>query len=274
MNSRYRASSILVSLSIVLFLTLVIPIALAQDTKDEPAQPFGVNLGVMDAADDVFAWFEDDGTFTWGAAPAWASYCDIRVVNASKNSENYSITVTFATNVNESRIETRFAGVRVFVNVTQVPLSDKNATLELVLGGNIYDAGEAASNLSYAQVKNATQCFNATNVANITGPMVNFSFPMTLLNNISEFNDGVKALENWSVVVWAWDFFNSTAAFKSGNLFWDGYGDPTFRDNWGNGRFTFPSIGAFDLGILSAAIALGIAVIRKKVKSVRQDTKE
>ncbi|OLS14422.1 MAG: hypothetical protein RBG13Loki_1907 [Promethearchaeota archaeon CR_4] len=178
--------------------------------------------------------------------------------------------VIFKGNVNTSRIQTRFAGVRVFVNVTQVPLKSKNATLELVLGGNIYQAGEVVDYLSYAQVNNATQCFNATDVAGITGTGVNFTFPKMLLNNISEFQDGVQSLANWSVVVWAWDFFNSTADFKSGNLFWDGYGDTTFREIWRTGRFALPSIGSYDLGFLGAAIALGIVIIRKTQKSAHK----
>ncbi len=252
------------SLCVLLFLTIAVP---ATCNPDSPAEPFGTDLGVFDDGSDVFAWFEEGGTFRWGAAPVWASYCDILMINASQNAENSSIAVTFASTLNWSRFETRFAGVRVFVNLTQLPLSQVNATLELVVGGNIFSAGEASNFLSYAQVKNKTNSFNATNIVEMTGgSIVNFSFPLTLPNNITEFIGNVKPIEQWSVVVWAWDFFNSTASFKSGNLFWDGYGDPNFRQNWGNGAFTFPLIDTFDLGFLIATIALGIILIRKKVR--------
>ncbi len=252
-------------LCILLFLTAASP---ATCNPDAAAEPFGIDGEVADEANDVFIWFEEGATFTWGAAPAWASYCDILTINASQNAENYSIWVTFASAVNLSRIETRFAGVRIFANLTQLPLNTVNATLELVLGGNIFSAGEASSYLSYAQVANKTYSFNATNVAEVDGTVVNFTFPITLPLNITQFQGGVvkTSIADWSVVVWAWDFFNSTAAFKSGNLFWDGYGDPGFRDLWGNGQFTFPLIGAFNLGLLGASIALGVFVIRKRVR--------
>ncbi len=264
-------------LCVLLFLTAASP---ATCNPDAPAEPFGTDLSVADAAGDVFAWFEEGETFRWGDAPTWASYCDIVAINASETAENYSIAVTFATAVNLSRIETRFAGVRVFVNLTQLPLKEINSSLELVIGGNIYSTGEASHYLSYAQVWNLSQSltepgvwdvvqsFNATNIAEITGPVVNFSFPLTFPYNLTAFQGGaVKPLEQWSVVAWAWDFFNSTAAFKGGNLFWDGYGDPEFRANWGEGSFTFPAIGAFDLGLLGASIALGVFLIRKKVRA-------
>jgi hypothetical protein len=261
-----RNSIALLGLSVLLVLTVAIPFTRA---ADKSAELFGPDKGVIDDGSDVYAWFEEGATFRWGAAPEWASYCDILAVNASENAENYSISVTFDDNVNISRIATRFAGVRVFVNMTQVPLSERNATLELVYGGNIYSSGEASNALSYAQVKNATYCYNATNIVNITGAVVNFSFPLTLPYNVTEFQgSGVieSSVENWSVVVWAWDFFDSTTALKNGNLIWDGYGDPEFRTNWGDGGFTFPGIGAFDLIALGAAIALGILVIRKRMR--------
>lgn len=261
-----RNSIALLGLSVLLVLTVAIPVTRA---ADKSAELFGPDKGVTDDGSDVYAWFEEGATFRWGAAPEWASYCDILSINASQNAENYSIAVTFNSTVNESRIATRFAGVRVFVNMSQVPLSERNATLELVYGGNIYSAGEASNFLSYAQVKNATYCYNATNIVNITGSVVNFSFPLTLPYNVTEFQGpGVvkSSVENWSVVVWAWDFFDSTAESKGGDLFWDGYGDPDFRANWGNGSFTFPSIGGFDVVLLGAAIAVGILVIRKRVR--------
>ncbi len=253
-------------LCVLLFLTLASP---ATCNPDGPAVPFGSDGGVADDANDIFAWFEEGAKFTWGQAPAWASYCDILAINASQNAENYSIWVTFGSAVNLTRIATRFAGVRIFVNLTQLPLNSLNATLELVLGGNIFKSGEASNYLSYAQVANKTHSFNATNVAEIVGSVVNFSFPLTLSNNITQF-EGVgvvkASIADWSAVAWSWDFFNSTAAFTSGNLIWDGYGDPEFRENWGNGEYTFPFIGAFDLGILGASIAVGVFLIRKRVR--------
>lgn len=254
-------------LCVILFLTAA---SLATCNPDAPAEPFGTYHGVRDDVNDVLAWFEGGTTFVWGAAPAWASYCDILTINASQDAENYSIWVTFASAVNLSRIETRFAGVRVFVNLTRLPLNGLNATLELVIGGNIYSSGEATNFLSVAQVANQTYSYNVTNVGTVDGTVVNFTFPVTLPNNITQFQSpGVvkSSVEDWSVVVWAWDFFNSTAAFKSGDLFWDGYGDPEFRANWGSGEFTFPGIGGFELGVLAASIALGVFLIRKKVQN-------
>ncbi|HMF32696.1 MAG TPA: hypothetical protein VKK79_14830 [Candidatus Lokiarchaeia archaeon] len=264
----FSAGSFLVIFGVLILGLIAIPATKA----DTPAQPFGTSLSVTDASGDVQEWVElTNGTFIWGPAPSWASYCDILQINASENDQNYSIAVGLASTVNTSRYLTGFAGIRVFVNLTENP--NAVGTLQLVLGGDIYTAGQVTGHLSYAQIQNstnATETYNATDIATITDTVVNFSFPQSLIENMPDLQTQVVPLAQWSVVVWSWDFFNSTAEFESGNMFWDGYGDPGFQQNWGSGTFTFPSIGGYDLIAIIAAMGIGVAVIRRKLKNAKE----
>ena len=188
----------------------ILPRATATDT---PPQAFGAQGSVNDDANYVLEWVENGTNFAWGPAPSWASYCDIRQINASENAGNYSIAVVLASAANYTRFIAGFAGIRVDVNLTAAPAAP--ADLQLVIGGHLFTYGEVAGHLSYG-VLNDTKTFalsNITDIATMTDndTVVNFSFPKTFLGNITALPPLVVPLAQWSVIVYTWDFFNSTA---------------------------------------------------------------
>src|SRR5271157_4940483 len=265
----FSAGSFLVIFGVLILGLIAIPATKA----DTPAQPFGTSLSVTDASGDVQEWVElTNGTFAWGPAPAWASYCDILQINASQDPQNYSIAVELASAVNTSRYLTGYAGIEVIINLTQT--TNPSGTLTLMLGGENYTAGQVVGHLSYAQLQNTTntsETYNATDIATITDNIVNFSFPQSFIATLPELQaETLPGISQWSVVVWSWDFFNSTATFQSGDMFLDVYGDPDFQQNWGSGTFTFPSIGGYDLIVIIAAMGIGVVYVRRKLKNAKK----
>jgi hypothetical protein len=270
-----KGASYFVCLSLVAILFLCVA-EIPTVRADTQPQPFGPSLSVTDPAGDVVEWVEfPNGSFAWGPAPSWASYCDITQVNASHNDQNYSIAVVLASAANMSRYQTGYAGIHVFINFTT--LANANGTLQLLLGGELYSSGEVLGHLSYAQLQNytdTTQTFNVTDIAQITGNIVNFSFPISIFANEPDLQGQILPLEDWEVQVWSWDFFNSTSAFQSGDLFWDGYGDPTFEQEWSAGTYTFPTIGGYDIFLIVAAISVGVAVLVVSINSKQKKDRD
>lgn len=261
MRGKFTITCLLAAfIGILLLGTTTFPRVTATDTLP---QAFGPQLSVNDDANDVQEWVENQTTFAWGPAPAWASYCDILQVNASEDAQNYSIAVILASAANVSRLAAGFAGIRVFVNLTAV--LNAPGTLELVVGGNLYPQGQVSGHLSYATLNNTntSELFNVTDIATITGSVVNFTFPQTFLANVSSLPPLVTPLAQWSVIVWAWDFFNSTASFQDGQVFWDAYGDPGAEAAWGQGTYSGQAIGGYDAVVLAVATVVGMCIARR-----------